>query len=87
MLGEKNYTLDIRPTFVDELDAAVRYIERTSGTTRQLTISSPRHTQPSTSDFSHQNLLNRAIESRMFANPTIAYPSGTSRFTTLSVTI
>lgn len=27
MLGEENYTLDIRPTFVDELDAAVRYIE------------------------------------------------------------
>ena len=29
MLGEENYTLDIRPTFVEELDAAVRYIERT----------------------------------------------------------
>ena len=29
MLGEENYTLDIRPTFIDELDAAVRYIERT----------------------------------------------------------
>ena len=29
MLGEENYTLDIRQTFVDELDAAVRYIERT----------------------------------------------------------
>ena len=28
MLGEGNYTLDIRPTFVDELDAAVRYIEQ-----------------------------------------------------------
>ena len=29
MLGEEIYTLDIRPTFIDELDAAVRYIERT----------------------------------------------------------
>ena len=28
MLGEENYTLDIRPTFVEELDAAVSYIER-----------------------------------------------------------
>lgn len=27
MLGEENYTLDIRPTFIDELDAIVRYIE------------------------------------------------------------
>ena len=28
MLGENNYTLDIRPTFIDELDATVRYIEQ-----------------------------------------------------------
>lgn len=28
MLGEIAYTLDIRPTFVDELDRAVEYIER-----------------------------------------------------------
>ena len=27
MLGEK-YTLDIRPTFIDELDRAVTYIEQ-----------------------------------------------------------
>lgn len=27
MLGAENYTLDIRPTFIDELDAAARYIE------------------------------------------------------------
>ena len=28
MLGENNYTLDIRPTFIEELDATVRYIEQ-----------------------------------------------------------
>ena len=28
MLGEVAYTLDIRPTFIDELDRAVAYIER-----------------------------------------------------------
>lgn len=28
MLGEGNYTLEIRPTFIDELDATVRYIEQ-----------------------------------------------------------
>ena len=28
MLGESNYTLDIRPTFIEELDAAARYIEQ-----------------------------------------------------------
>ena len=28
MLGEAEFTLDIRPTFVDELDKAVAYIER-----------------------------------------------------------
>lgn len=28
MLGEIAYTLDIRPTFIDELDRAVEYIER-----------------------------------------------------------
>ena len=28
MLGEAAYTLDIRPTFIDELDRAVAYIER-----------------------------------------------------------
>ena len=28
MLGENNYTLDIRPSFIDELDATVRYIEQ-----------------------------------------------------------
>ena len=28
MLGENKYTLDIRPTFIDELDATVRYIEQ-----------------------------------------------------------
>ena len=30
MLGEK-YTLDIRPTFIDELDRAVTYIEQNLG--------------------------------------------------------
>ena len=28
MLGETEFTLDIRPTFVDELDRAATYIER-----------------------------------------------------------
>ena len=28
MLGESEFTLDIRPTFVDELDKAATYIER-----------------------------------------------------------
>lgn len=28
MLGGTEFTLDIRPTFVDELDKAVTYIER-----------------------------------------------------------
>ena len=28
MLDENNYTLDIRPTFIEELDATVRYIEQ-----------------------------------------------------------
>ena len=28
MLEEGNYTLEIRPTFIDELDATVRYIHR-----------------------------------------------------------
>ena len=31
MLGENNYTLDIRPTFIEELDATVRY---RTGTTK-----------------------------------------------------
>lgn len=31
MLGEAAYTLDIRPTFVEELDRAVEYIERKFG--------------------------------------------------------
>ena len=30
MLGEVAYTLDIRPTFIDELDRAVAYIERST---------------------------------------------------------
>ena len=30
MLGETEFTLDIRPTFVDELDKAATYIERTT---------------------------------------------------------
>ena len=82
MLGEENYTLDIRPTFVDELDAAVRYIECTFKNYAAADDLIAKTYAAIDERLSHQNLSNRAIESRMFANPTIAYPSGTSRFTT-----
>lgn len=37
MLGESGYKLDVRPSFIDELDAAVRYIEQEQRTRRLLT--------------------------------------------------
>ena len=44
MLGEK-YTLDIRPTFIDELDRAVTYIEQNLGNPLLRTNSSMTHTR------------------------------------------